>query len=59
MPSDKMLIIIELIILGILIVLNVWISVRKKRHDAMKESEEIIKKEKELKRKLDNPRRMM
>ena len=59
MSAERVLIIIELIVLAILIVINIWISVMKRKRDTKKAADNEIKREAELRKKLDNPRQKL
>ena len=59
MSAERVLIIIELIVLAILIVINIWISVIKRKRDTKKAADNEIKREAELRKKLDNPRQKL
>lgn len=59
MSAERVLVIIELIVLAILIVINIWISVMKRKGDTKKAADNERKREEELRKKLDNPRQKL
>ena len=59
MSAERVLVIIELIVLAILIVINIWISVMKRKGDTKKAADNERKREEVLRKKLDNPRQKL